>query len=605
MAMPETAMHKYAKPVFRHNDVGLARQPLVVQHVSEPCFVQNLANNQFRPGILSGDARHPPGAGRFVNDVTQGRSQGNLPHLVVMNVQHNKPIPIIDLFAGPGGLGEGFSSVTNDDGSPAFRIGLSIEKERSAHKTLTLRAVFRQLRAKNQLQHYFNYVRGLIEEHEFRAIPEVAHAYDEAAREAHRIELGKDDPTEIDAAIERTLNGEKNWLLIGGPPCQAYSLAGRARRTNDVAFESDEKHFLYREYLRIIKVHQPAVFVMENVKGLLTSKHAGEFMFGKILGDLSRPADGVEYDIRSFVKHTDLRGELGGEDYVIKAEEYGIPQARHRVILLGVRRDLKLPPHHLLQPVSKSFSVEEAICDLPKIRSRLSTKNATLLDWKLAVEHAPNRIRTWINREQPVLLRQMETAAQNAIRSCDSAGSRFIPSTVTGPKAPEYVQRWFTKDGPGGYLQHESRSHMGMDLARYLFAATYARHTGVSPRLNEFPPGLLPEHRNAKGVAEGGKAPFMDRFRVQLAKHPSTTVVSHIAKDGHYYIHYDPTQCRSLTVREAARLQTFPDNYFFEGNRTEQYTQVGNAVPPLLAFKIGQSVRGMMAQLEKRLEKGQ
>lgn len=513
-----------------------------------------------------------------------------------MNAPNNKPIPIIDLFAGPGGLGEGFSSVNNPDGTPAFRIGLSIEKEASAHKTLTLRAVFRQLRGTPAAQHYYSYVRGNIEEHEFRAIPEVAHAFEEAAKEARRIELGKDDATEIDVAIANALNGEKNWLLIGGPPCQAYSLAGRSRRTNDVAFEADEKHFLYREYLRIIKVHQPAVFVMENVKGLLTSKHAGEFMFGKILDDLSRPAESVEYEIRSFVKRPDLMQGLSGADYVIKAEEYGIPQARHRVILLGVRRDLKLPAHQLLQPVSTPFTVEDAICDLPRIRSRLSTKNATLMDWKLAVEHSPDRIKTWVSSEQPVLLRQMETAAEVAVRTGDSAGVPFYLSTTTGPRAPEYIQRWFTKDGPGGYLQHESRSHMGMDLARYLFAATYARHTGISPRLNDFPPGLLPEHRNAKGIADGGKAPFMDRFRVQVANQPSTTVVSHIAKDGHYYIHYDPTQCRSLTVREAARLQTFPDNYFFEGNRTEQYTQVGNAVPPLLAFKLGQTVRGLLAQ---------
>lgn len=556
--------------------------------------MQDLPHDQFRLGILPADACHPSGPGLFVNDVGQGRSQGNQPRLTVMNAPNNKPIPIIDLFAGPGGLGEGFSSVTNDDGSPAFRIGLSIEKEPSAHKTLTLRAVFRQLRGTDAVQYYFKYVRGEIEERAFRAFPEVAKAFEEAAKEARQIELGKDDPVEIDLAIQQALRGEKNWLLIGGPPCQAYSLAGRARRTNDIAFEADKKHFLYREYLRIIQVHQPAVFVMENVKGLLTSKHAGEFMFGKILSDLSRPAPGVEYEIRSFVKHQNQMEELRDEDYVIKAEEYGIPQARHRVILLGIRHDLKLGLHQLLQPVTKLFTVEDAIGDLPKIRSRLSSKNATLVDWKIEIECAPNRIKTWVNSERVVLLHQMETAVDMAKKSMELAGARFIPHTDPGPKVPEVIRRWFTNDGPGGYLQHESRSHMGMDLARYLFAATYARHTGISPRLNNFPPGLLPEHKNAKDVAVGGKAPFMDRFRVQIANQPSTTVVSHIAKDGHYYIHYDPSQCRSLTVREAARLQTFPDNYFFEGNRTEQYTQVGNAVPPLLAHKIAVSVLNLI-----------
>jgi DNA (cytosine-5)-methyltransferase 1 len=336
------------------------------------------------------------------------------------------------------------------------------------------------------------------------------------------------------------------------------------------------------------------VFVMENVKGLLTSKHAGKFMFGGLLSDLRSPAHDLEYEIRSFVRYPDRADGLKDEDYVIRAEEYGIPQARHRVILLGVRRDLDLPTHQLLQSVTKPFTVEDAIGDLPRIRSRLSSRGATPLDWRIEIEHASNRLLAWNHDLRQVLSDAMKTAAIAAANPDLGTGKPFMPEMKPGPNAPEFVQRWFTKDGPGGYLQHESRSHMAMDLARYLFAATYAKQVGISPRLDHFPISLLPEHRNTKGISEGGKDPFMDRFRVQLANHPSTTVVSHIAKDGHYYIHYDPSQCRSLTVREAARLQTFPDNYFFEGNRTEQYTQVGNAVPPFLAYKVGQVVRKMM-----------
>jgi DNA (cytosine-5)-methyltransferase 1 len=146
---------------------------------------------------------------------------------------------------------------------------------------------------------------------------------------------------------------------------------------------------------------------------------------------------------------------------------------------------------------------------------------------------------------------------------------------------------WYRRNA-SGITQHEARAHMRDDLHRYLFCACYVRAHKRSPLLKNFPKQLYPEHRNISlGVSD---RLFADRFRVQVADGPSTTITSHVSKDGHYYIHYDPAQCRALTVREAARLQTFPDNYFFEGNRTQQYLQVGNAVPPLLAREIAGTV---------------
>jgi DNA (cytosine-5)-methyltransferase 1 len=135
---------------------------------------------------------------------------------------------------------------------------------------------------------------------------------------------------------------------------------------------------------------------------------------------------------------------------------------------------------------------------------------------------------------------------------------------------------------------HEARSHMPSDLRRYMFAAVFAEVTGRTPKLKDFPQVLLPDHENVQ-LGRLGQM-FNDRFRVQLPEQVATTITSHISKDGHYFIHYDASQCRSLTVREAARIQTFPDNYKFEGNRTAQYHQVGNAVPPYLAMQIAEII---------------
>lgn len=503
------------------------------------------------------------------------------------------PIPVIDLFAGPGGLGEGFSSVRDAEGRRAFRIGVSIEKDEIAHRTLSLRALFRSFPDGKVPDCYYDYVRGDVTRKQLFEHPQVRYNAEQALEEAHCAELGKDPAHTIDEWIKESLGGASDWVLIGGPPCQAYSLAGRSRlRPVDAErFENDKRHFLYTEYLRIIRRFAPPVFVMENVKGMLNSQHKGSSIFTRILSDLSEPGDGLSYQIRSLVVDNEI---LAPYDYVIEAERFGIPQARHRVILFGVRSDVarSIPGfdagdgRFTLKPARHALGVKDVIADLPKLRSRLSREPDSTEAWLSGLAEATHGLRGWNDRlrtEVEAVMARMAIVASN----CRSPGAAFIPVEGRSGKAvSDIVRRWYHDSRLGGVLQHETRSHMRSDLHRYLFAASYAQVTTESPRIPQFPPRLLPDHENM----DAEHVPFLDRFRVQVAHLPSTTVVSHIAKDGHYYIHFDPSQCRSLTVREAARLQTFPDNYFFEGTRTQQYTQVGNAVPPLLAQQIAKVV---------------
>jgi DNA (cytosine-5)-methyltransferase 1 len=504
-------------------------------------------------------------------------------------------IPVIDLFAGPGGLGEGFSSFQRGQRRP-FKVAVSVEKDADAHATLTLRKFFHSFDTDNVPGDYYSHLRGEISRDElFLRYPRQA---SDAREQARLWELGTVRDADVDEALRVALDGHEEWVLIGGPPCQAYSLVGRSRMkgSDPGKFEKDPRHFLYREYLRILARHRPPVFVMENVKGLLSATHNGANMFGRIVADLREPgravkvpsAKGLKYRLHALTASPQTSFTSGchaPEDFVIRAEHYGIPQARHRVIIVGIREDVRGQPSSLVQ-LNKMVSLADAIGDLPRIRSRLSNGADSPEAWRDALDDCMSLLSSAVPTLRQVLT---ELAAESKIDL--TTGAEYVRCAPT----PAFRRDWYVDRRLRGVCNHSSRSHIREDIQRYFFAAAFAASmngNGRSPQLAEFPECLLPKHRNVQQAIEGRM--FGDRFRVQVKDRPATTVTSHISKDGHYYIHPDPRQARSLTVREAARLQSFPDNYFFCGPRTSQYHQVGNAVPPLLALQIAQVVHELL-----------
>lgn len=524
-------------------------------------------------------------------------------------------IPVIDLFAGPGGLAEGISSVTRGgSGERAFDVRLSIEKDPVARKTLLLRAFTRQFRIGNLPPEYYAYLRSDSDAERAVKRVELEKKYPDefaaAEAEAWLMELGQSARTEVSERIDAVLGEAKPWVLIGGPPCQAYSLVGRSRMLREMGedkFFADERHTLYHEYLYILARHRPDVFIMENVKGVLSSRLDNDFAFRLIRRDLARPThalnmggEEVEYElfpVAAPVGQTGMKidGQATGTDFIVQCEDHGIPQARHRVIILGVRKD-RLPSGSFeiqqLVRTKSSLSVYDAISDLPPLRSGLSKEKDSSGSWSAVVGEVGRS--PWVSELVDSDLRKQLSQTGRSRKKNLGRGAEFIEHPLTAEPGSFISRLVDTK--LGGVCNHTTRGHIREDLYRYVFASTYAALLGTSPKMADFPGALLPNHQNV-GEAVAGKM-FSDRFRVQLRDRPSGTITSHIAKDGHYFIHYDPEQARSFTVREAARIQTFPDNYFFEGPRTEQYKQVGNAVPPLLAKQIAEVVRGVLVQLD-------
>ena len=477
-------------------------------------------------------------------------------------------IPVVDLFAGAGGLTEGFASLVDADGLPVFQPVMSVEKDPDACETLRLRAFLSRIADKEPglPWEYEQFLR----DRDPRALDCLKKrfpiAWAEARCEVVEAELGDADAALIELARMRVKGASPSgvWVLAGGPPCQAYSTAGRSRRKHDPSFAGDPRLRLYRSFMKFVRMLCPPVVVFENVVGILSAKVDGESVFAQIVRDFMWAG----YSVRSVV---DPCPETS-RDYIVESERFGIPQARHRVILLAVRRGRGLRPGILRE--REPSTVRDALVGLPKLHGVVSDPQGLPLprfdEWKDLVPEQVAKIARPIGYMPYAIFSEV-----NEIWRGQGKLTGWYRGKLDGSKALE---------------GHAARTVREEDMERYVFCAAFAQVKGRSPRLEEMPRCLWPKHANLDDVDAGSRPAFNDRYYVQAWGKPSSTVTAHISKSGHHFIHPDPRQHRSLTLREAARLQTFPDDFVFMGTKTSQFRQVGNAVPPLLGQQVAQVV---------------
>jgi DNA (cytosine-5)-methyltransferase 1 len=403
----------------------------------------------------------------------------------------------IDLFAGAGGLSEGF---IREKFEPIAHVEMSAE----ASDTLRTRVAFHHFQEKKKLNQYYAYLKQDITRNElWNSIPQ------ELLESVINEEITDKSIENIFAKIDLQLDSKKVDVIIGGPPCQAYSLVGRSRDPNRM--KGDKRNFLFRYYAQFLIRYKPKFFVFENVLGLLTAGNA------KYLNEM-----------------LELFSEIGysADFQVLNAEEYGVLQKRRRVIIIGRKGKAKF-----------------AFPKLETMENSWQTKKDLFFDL-------------------PSLIPGQEMQIAKYTK-----------------KINEYLQKTETRNGIDYTTQHITRNHNDRDLEIYSLAIDKWINERKRLKYNDIPKQLQ-THKNT--IA------FLDRYKVIDPTGHSHTVVAHICKDGHYYIFPDPKQVRSISVREAARIQSFPDDYFFEGGRTAAFKQIGNAVPPLMAEKIAASIKQLL-----------
>jgi DNA (cytosine-5)-methyltransferase 1 len=407
----------------------------------------------------------------------------------------------IDLFAGAGGLSEGFIRA-------GFEPAAHVEMDKAACFTLRTRVAYQYFKDSNNIETYIDYLKGEISRDElYSMLP------DGLLNSVINLPIGPENNEVIFKTIDRNLKKRKVDLIIGGPPCQAYSLAGRSRV--GASIQNDARNYLFKEYAKYLEKYNPKMFVFENVFGLLSAGN------GKYLEEM---------------KSLFLDKGYLMQVYKVEANNFGVLQNRKRLIILGIQKKLKL--------------------ELPDLESIQVPTNARVAE---------------IFKDLPPL----------------QAGDGVDKNGKYQGKKSEYLETSHIRNGINVLTQHISRPHNKQDQEIYKIAVNKWDKNSERLNYNDLHDSLK-THKNRHS--------FTDRFKVVAADLPhSQTVVAHIAKDGHYYIHPDIEQNRSISVREAARLQSFPDDFYFEGeregaSRTSAFKQIGNAVPPLMAEKIAEKI---------------
>lgn len=432
-------------------------------------------------------------------------------HIVVYEaMKKEKTYTFIDLFAGAGGLSEGFIRA-------GFTPVAHIEMNRDACNTLKTRAAFHYLKKEGKLSVYEDYLREKKENTDGSAL--WCQVPKQVTDSVICATIGEETVNSIFESVDAVRGSKRVDVIIGGPPCQAYSVAGRARMGK--AVEADPRNELYKYYVKFIDKYAPKIFVFENVLGIITAKR------GEPFADLKRLVNDLGYDM----------------DYKVQlASEHGVLQNRQRVIIVGWKRTK-----------SKKYGYPE----IPAEEMTYNVLNDLFAD-------LPER----------------------------RAGEGKLCEPIAYTK-PLSEMPYLKKSGIRGTLnfttQHIARPTNSND--RQIYKMAVEMWLNEKRRLNYAKlPAELQKHKN--------KETFLNRFSVVDPDGCCHTVVAHIAMDGHYYIYptKNPTvdTVRSITVREAARLQSFPDDYYFEGSRTAVLKQIGNAVPVVLAYEIAKEIKNIL-----------